>query len=82
MCMTARPDTALLAPLCPKQKKRPPTRRSFCEASGEDSPALGEARLRHPASKCVRALFPSLAAAAALSKKTGERFTGTALHAQ
>ena len=82
MCMTARPDAALLGSALPKAKERPPTRRSFCEAGGEDSPALGEARLRHPASKCVRALFPSLAAAAALSKKTGERSMGTALHAQ
>jgi hypothetical protein len=80
--MTARPDAVLLASALPIAKERLPTGRSFCEAGGEDSPALGEARLRHLTSKCVRALFPSLAAAAALSKKTGERSTGTALHAQ
>ena len=40
------------------------------------------ALLRHFASKCVRAFFPSLTAVAALSKKTGERSIGPALHAQ
>ena len=82
MCRPARPDADLLASALSKAKERPPTRRSFCEAGGEDSPALGQARLRHLASKRVRALFPSLAAAAALSKKTGERSMGTGLHAQ
>ena len=73
----SRPHTKLIRRLasasCQTQRAK---------AGGEDSRGLGEARLRHFASKCVRAFFPSLAAAAALSKKTGERSIGTALHAQ